>query len=118
MKVCTAMSLSGQWNIGEKATLASVGCPFRSRATSGCSWSSGCCRVWAVLFVFGAGLGLIIEIVVLVVQNAVPDAQIGTATSTNVAGLVARAEAITGEEAERLEAERRGRSAQSSDPAN
>ncbi|GCE37906.1 Permeases of the major facilitator superfamily [Rhodococcus wratislaviensis] len=35
------------------------------------------------LFVFGAGLGLIIEIVVLVVQNAVPAAQIGTATSTN-----------------------------------
>ena len=35
------------------------------------------------LFVFGAGLGLIMQVVVLVVQNAVPAAQIGTATSTN-----------------------------------
>jgi EmrB/QacA subfamily drug resistance transporter len=35
------------------------------------------------LFFFGAGLGLIMQVVVLVVQNAVPAAQIGTATSTN-----------------------------------
>ncbi|WP_246868707.1 hypothetical protein [Saccharopolyspora sp. ASAGF58] len=33
--------------------------------------------------VFGAGLGLIMQVVVLVVQNAVPAAMIGTATSTN-----------------------------------
>lgn len=35
------------------------------------------------LFVFGAGLGLIVEVVVLVVQNAVPATEFGTATSTN-----------------------------------
>jgi len=35
------------------------------------------------LFVFGAGLGLIMQVVVLVVQNAVDPADIGTATSTN-----------------------------------
>jgi EmrB/QacA subfamily drug resistance transporter len=42
--------------------------------------------VWLIcgyLFVFGAGLGLIMQVVVLVAQNAVPAAQIGTATSTN-----------------------------------
>ncbi|KTR84573.1 MDR family MFS transporter [Leucobacter chromiiresistens] len=42
--------------------------------------------VWLIcvyLFFFGAGLGLIMQVVVLVVQNAVPAAQIGTATSTN-----------------------------------
>ncbi|MFH8252642.1 MDR family MFS transporter [Microbacterium sp. B2969] len=42
--------------------------------------------VWLIcvyLFVFGAGLGLIMQVVVLVVQNAVPAADIGTATSTN-----------------------------------
>ena len=42
--------------------------------------------IWLIcvfLFVFGAGLGLIMQVVVLVVQNAVPPAQIGTATSTN-----------------------------------
>jgi EmrB/QacA subfamily drug resistance transporter len=35
------------------------------------------------LFLFGAGLGLIMQVVVLVVQNSVPAAEIGTATSTN-----------------------------------
>ncbi|AJT40410.1 MDR family MFS transporter [Psychromicrobium lacuslunae] len=35
------------------------------------------------LFVFGAGLGLIMQVIVMVVQNAVPATQIGTATSTN-----------------------------------
>ena len=35
------------------------------------------------LFIFGAGLGLIMQVVVLVVQNAVPATQLGTATSTN-----------------------------------
>lgn len=35
------------------------------------------------LFVFGAGLGLIMQVVVLVAQNAVPAEQVGTATSTN-----------------------------------
>ena len=35
------------------------------------------------LFIFGLGLGLIMQVVVLVVQNAVPAAQIGTATSTS-----------------------------------
>ncbi|WP_166997362.1 MDR family MFS transporter [Paramicrobacterium fandaimingii] len=42
--------------------------------------------IWLIcvfLFVFGVGLGLIMQVVVLVVQNAVPAAQIGTATSTN-----------------------------------
>ncbi|MDQ0870001.1 MFS family permease [Arthrobacter sp. V1I9] len=42
--------------------------------------------IWAIcvqLFIFGAGLGLIMQVVVLVVQNAVPADQIGTATSTN-----------------------------------
>jgi hypothetical protein len=42
--------------------------------------------VWLIcvyLFIFGAGLGLIMQVVVLVVQNAVPAAEIGTATSTN-----------------------------------
>ncbi|MGO2003395.1 MULTISPECIES: MDR family MFS transporter [Micrococcaceae] len=35
------------------------------------------------LLVFGAGLGLIMQVVVLVVQNAVPAEMVGTATSTN-----------------------------------
>jgi EmrB/QacA subfamily drug resistance transporter len=42
--------------------------------------------VWLVclyLLVFGAGLGLIINVVVLVAQNAVPASQLGVATSTN-----------------------------------
>jgi len=42
--------------------------------------------IWLIcvfLFVFGAGLGLILQVVVLVAQNSVPAAQIGTATSTN-----------------------------------
>ncbi|GAA1946470.1 MDR family MFS transporter [Microbacterium aquimaris] len=42
--------------------------------------------IWMIcvfLFVFGAGLGLIMQVVVLVVQNAVPASDIGSATSTN-----------------------------------
>ena len=42
--------------------------------------------IWVIcvqLFVFGAGLGLIMQVIVLVVQNSVPAEQIGTATSTN-----------------------------------
>lgn len=42
--------------------------------------------IWLIgvyLFAFGAGLGLIMQVVVLVVQNAVPASDIGTATSTN-----------------------------------
>jgi hypothetical protein len=42
--------------------------------------------IWVIcaqLCVFGAGLGLIMQIVVIVVQNSVPAAQLGTATSTN-----------------------------------
>ena len=42
--------------------------------------------VWLIcvyLFFFGAGLGLIMQVVVLVVQNAVPASEIGTATSSN-----------------------------------
>ena len=42
--------------------------------------------IWLIcvfLFFFGAGLGLIMQVVVLVVQNAVPPAEIGTATSSN-----------------------------------
>jgi hypothetical protein len=42
--------------------------------------------IWTIcvqLFIFGAGLGLIMQVVVLVVQNSVPADQIGTATSTN-----------------------------------
>jgi EmrB/QacA subfamily drug resistance transporter len=42
--------------------------------------------IWLIcvyLFVFGAGLGSIMQVVVLVVQNAVPPKDVGTATSTN-----------------------------------
>jgi EmrB/QacA subfamily drug resistance transporter len=39
--------------------------------------------VAAMLFVMGAGLGLVMQIIVLVVQNAVAPDQIGTATSAN-----------------------------------
>ena len=42
--------------------------------------------IWLIcvcLFVFGAGLGLVMQIIVLVAQNAVPADEIGTATSTN-----------------------------------
>ena len=42
--------------------------------------------IWLIcvfLLVFGAGLGLIMQVVVLVVQNSVAPAMIGTATSTN-----------------------------------
>ncbi|MFC7326726.1 MDR family MFS transporter [Marinactinospora rubrisoli] len=42
--------------------------------------------IWLIcgyLFVFGAGLGLVMQIVVLVAQNAVPSDTIGAATSTN-----------------------------------
>ncbi len=39
--------------------------------------------ICAYLLLFGAGLGCIMQVVVLVVQNAVPAADIGTATSTN-----------------------------------
>jgi EmrB/QacA subfamily drug resistance transporter len=42
--------------------------------------------IWVIcvqLFIFGAGLGLIMQVVVLVVQNSVAADQIGTATSTN-----------------------------------
>ncbi|MFI9503384.1 MDR family MFS transporter [Nocardia sp. NPDC052566] len=40
-------------------------------------------EVMAMLFVMGAGLGLMMQIIVLVVQNAVSPDQIGTATSAN-----------------------------------
>lgn len=42
--------------------------------------------IWLIciyLFVFGAGLGLIMQVIVLVVQNAVDPSMVGTATSTN-----------------------------------
>ncbi|GAA1690819.1 MDR family MFS transporter [Microbacterium sediminicola] len=39
--------------------------------------------ICAYLLVFGAGLGFIMQVVILVVQNAVPAAEIGAATSTN-----------------------------------
>ncbi len=42
--------------------------------------------VWIIctmLFAFGVGLGLIMQVVVLVVQNSVPFTQLGTATSAN-----------------------------------
>jgi EmrB/QacA subfamily drug resistance transporter len=42
--------------------------------------------IWLIcvfLFFFGAGLGLIMQVVVLVSQNSVPATQVGTATSTN-----------------------------------
>jgi fucose permease len=42
--------------------------------------------IWLIcvhLFVLGAGLGLIMQVIVLVVQNAVDPAMVGTATSTN-----------------------------------
>ncbi|ETT25871.1 permeases of the major facilitator superfamily [Rhodococcus aetherivorans] len=39
--------------------------------------------ICTMLFTLGLGLGLIMQVVVLVVQNAVPPTEIGTATSTN-----------------------------------
>ncbi|MGO4785016.1 MDR family MFS transporter [Cryobacterium sp. W22_MBD10_FK3] len=42
--------------------------------------------IWLIcvfLFIFGAGLGLIMQVVVLVAQNSVNPAMVGTATSTN-----------------------------------
>jgi EmrB/QacA subfamily drug resistance transporter len=42
--------------------------------------------IWVIcvfLFVFGAGLGLIMQVVVLVAQNSVNPSMVGTATSTN-----------------------------------
>jgi EmrB/QacA subfamily drug resistance transporter len=42
--------------------------------------------IWLIcvyLFLFGVGLGCIMQVVVLIVQNAVPASEIGTATSTN-----------------------------------
>lgn len=42
--------------------------------------------VWLIcvyLFLFGAGLGLVMQVVVLVAQNSVPATQVGTATSSN-----------------------------------
>lgn len=42
--------------------------------------------IWLIcvfLFVFGAGMGLIMQVVVLVVQNSVAPQDVGTATSTN-----------------------------------
>ncbi|MFC4905622.1 MDR family MFS transporter, partial [Kocuria oceani] len=42
--------------------------------------------IWLIcvyLFFFGAGLGLIMQVIVLVVQNAVDPSMVGTATSTN-----------------------------------
>ncbi|UYP18523.1 MFS transporter [Rhodococcus sp. Z13] len=39
--------------------------------------------VCSMLFVLGLGLGLIMQVVILIVQNAVPADEIGTATSTN-----------------------------------
>jgi hypothetical protein len=47
---------------------------------------SGSTSLWTVgsmFFLLGAGLGLIMQNVVLAAQNAVPASQIGTATSTN-----------------------------------
>ncbi|PXY18566.1 MDR family MFS transporter [Prauserella flavalba] len=41
-------------------------------------WQSG-----AYMFVLGAGIGLMMQVLVLVVQNAVPAKDVGTATSTN-----------------------------------
>ncbi|KNC19646.1 MFS transporter [Arthrobacter sp. RIT-PI-e] len=42
--------------------------------------------IWVIcvmLFFFGAGLGLIMQVIVLVVQNSVPSTMVGVATSTN-----------------------------------
>ncbi|MEE2032750.1 MDR family MFS transporter [Rhodococcus chondri] len=39
--------------------------------------------ICSMLFVFGLGLGLIMQVVILIVQNAVPADEIGTATSAN-----------------------------------
>lgn len=47
---------------------------------------SGDTPIWLIctfLFIFGAGMGLIMQVVVLVVQNAVPAGELGAATSTN-----------------------------------
>ncbi|MFC3242699.1 MFS transporter [Gordonia humi] len=37
----------------------------------------------AMIFVLGFGMGLVMQTIVIAVQNAVPSAQVGTATSTN-----------------------------------
>ncbi|MET3162995.1 UNVERIFIED_ORG: putative MFS family arabinose efflux permease [Arthrobacter sp. UYEF10] len=63
--------------------------------------------IWVIcvqLFVFGAGLGTIMQVIVLVVHNSVPADQIGTATSTNDYFREIGA-SLGGAEAERLEAE-------------
>lgn len=52
-------------------------------AMTGLSATTPIWLICAYLLVFGAGLGLIMQVVVLVAQNAVPAAQLGTATSTN-----------------------------------
>ncbi|NNG34760.1 MDR family MFS transporter [Nakamurella aerolata] len=39
--------------------------------------------ICVMMAIFGAGLGLVMQVIVLIVQNSVPPAQIGTATSTN-----------------------------------
>jgi len=47
---------------------------------------AGDTAIWLIctfLFIFGAGMGLIMQVVVLVVQNAVPAGELGAATSTN-----------------------------------
>src|SRR5690606_8147919 len=47
---------------------------------------AGSTPLWVIcsmLFVFGLGLGLIMQVVILIVQNAVPADEIGTATSSN-----------------------------------
>ncbi|MFF2493779.1 MDR family MFS transporter [Agromyces sp. NPDC058064] len=63
-----------------------AGTPVTAAAMLAMTTLSADTPIWLIcvyLFVFGAGLGLIMQVVVLVVQNAVPATQVGTATSTN-----------------------------------
>jgi len=76
-----AISKTGKYKIYPIAGAAVTGLAMVCMTTLAASTP-----IWLIcvyLFIFGAGLGLIMQVVVLVVQNAVPSAQLGTATSTN-----------------------------------
>lgn len=63
-----------------------VGAALTALAMTAFTTLSADTPIWLIcvyLFFFGAGLGLIMQVIVLVVQNAVPAEEIGTATSTN-----------------------------------
>ncbi|RJO75203.1 DHA2 family efflux MFS transporter permease subunit [Nocardia panacis] len=77
----TAITKSGKYRIYPPigAVIITLGMLWLTRIdTHTTMW-----EVSAMLFVMGAGIGLIMQIIVLVVQNAVTPDQIGTATSAN-----------------------------------